>query len=136
MIAEFHGTFAENKGTSIAVHHRLMRRPVDDLAEGLRRIVAGLAPLDVELVQGRRVFEIKRSGFDKGAALRRFMATEPFRGRKPIFVADEEIDRAGFEAAIALGGHALCVGQEILPGLLGGFLHPSAVRDWLAGLAA
>ena len=136
MIAGYHGTFAENKRTSIAVHYRLMRRPVEALEEELQRIVDRLGPPRVELVQGRRVFEIKLAGFDKGAALRRFMAREPFQDRKPIFIADEEIDRAGFEAALSLGGYALCVGQEVLPGLSGGFRHPSALRDWLARFAA
>jgi trehalose 6-phosphate phosphatase len=58
------------------------------------------------------------------------MAKPPFCTRKPVFVGDDEIDRAGFETALALGGLAFSVGVD-LPGVTGTFTGPEAVRAWL-----
>jgi trehalose 6-phosphate phosphatase len=87
----------------------------------------------LQLLAGRKVFEIAPRGLDKGKAIARFMAEPPFRGRAPVFIGDDEIDRAAFDAALELGGLAFSVGVEI-PGLSGVFAGPGAVRDWLHGL--
>ena len=62
------------------------------------------------------------------------MAEEPFAGRRPVFVADDWMDRAGFDAALALGGLAFSVGAAV-PGLSGWFARPEAVRAWVGRLA-
>ena len=88
----------------------------------------------MELCAGYRVLEISPSGVDKGTAIERFMAHEPFAGRRPVFVADDLMDRAGFDTALALGGFAFSVGAEV-PGLSGWFARPEAVRAWVGQLA-
>jgi trehalose 6-phosphate phosphatase len=62
------------------------------------------------------------------------MASAPFAGRRPVFVSDDGMDRAGFDAALALGGLAFSVGAA-LPGLSGCFAGPDAVRAWVERLA-
>ena len=62
-----------------------------------------------------------------------FMTEKPFSDRRPVFVGDDEIDRAGFDAVLGLGGLAFSVGTE-LPGLSGVFSGPDAVRRWPLGL--
>jgi len=94
---------------------------------------AGFASSELELAAGDMVFEIRRPGFDKGKAIEMFMAKAPFHGRRPVFIADDAMDRAGFDAALARGGLAYSVGCE-LPGLSGCFSQPAAVRAWLWGL--
>lgn len=132
LLEAFPGTFAENKGISFAVHYRNSPAAEEELAVALKRFIEGF--VELELVAGDRVFEIRLPGFDKGKAIVRFMAGEPFAGRRPVFVADDGMDRAGFDAALALGGLAFSVGAP-LPGLSGWFPRPEAVRAWVGRLA-
>jgi len=133
LLEGFPGTLAENKGVSFAVHYRCTGPAAAKLAGSLRRFRDRFAELAVELIAGQQVYEIKLSGFDKGKAIRSFMTDEPFAGRRPVFIADDEIDRAGFDTVIALGGLAFSVGKT-LTGVSGCFPQPQAVREWLARL--
>ncbi|MGC2411967.1 MAG: trehalose-phosphatase [Stellaceae bacterium] len=134
LLEAFPGTLAENKSISFAVHYRNSPAAEEELAAALRHLIGEFAGLDLELIAGHRVFEIRLPGFDKGTAITRFMAEEPFAGRQPIFVADDRMDRAGFAAALALGGRAFSVGAS-LPGLSGWFPGPEAVRAWVGRIA-
>src|SRR5207248_762065 len=125
---------AENKVISFAVHYRNSPAVKEELVAALQHLIEGFAELELELLAGDRVFEIRLPGFDKGKAIVRFMAGEPFAGRRPVFVADDGMDRAGFDAALALGGLAFSVGAH-LPGLSGWFARPEAVRAWVGRLA-
>ena len=49
---------------------------------------------------------------------------------RPVFIGDDKIDQAGFEAAVKLGGLAYAVGID-MPGVSGKFANPGAVRAWL-----
>jgi trehalose 6-phosphate phosphatase len=133
LIKQFPGTFAENKGVSFAVHYNLAGPVADELCEALARLARQFKELPLELIGGRKVFEIKLAGFDKGMAVEIFMARPPFAGRQPIFIADDRVDRPGFDKAIALGGLAFSVGAE-LPGVSGWFASPRDLRAWLARL--
>jgi len=131
LLEQFPGSYAENKEVSFAVHYP-SGTTVPDLKAALSRLMQGIAQpgRELKLMAGHNVFEVQLQGFDKGQAIRSFMADSPFRGRKPIFIGDDEIDRAGFDAALALDGFAFSVGIE-LPGLSGMFSGPDAVRAWL-----
>jgi trehalose 6-phosphate phosphatase len=130
LLERFPGTFAEDKRASFAVHYRGASGARPELAAALAGFVRRFAECALQVTPGHRVFEIRRPGFDKGKAIERFMAKPPFRGRRPIFVADDAMDRAGFDAALRRGGLAYSVGRE-LPGLSGSFAEPAAVRAWL-----
>jgi trehalose 6-phosphate phosphatase len=131
LLAQFPGSYAENKEVSFAVHYP-PGTDVSRLEAALARLMQGPSATGqrLKLIAGHAVFELQLQGFDKGRAIRCFMAEGPFRGRRPVFVGDDEIDRAGFETALALGGWAFSVGIE-LPGLSGMFSGPDAVRGWL-----
>jgi trehalose 6-phosphate phosphatase len=111
----------------------MARCGAEEFGAALARLAAGFAPCALELAGGHLVFEIRRPGFDKGKAIDMFMAKAPFRDRRPVFIADDAMDRAGFDAALARGGPAYSVGRE-LPGLSGSFSEPAAVRAWLGRL--
>jgi trehalose 6-phosphate phosphatase len=134
LLKAFPGTFAENKGISFAVHYRNSVAAEEKLGLALWHLVEAFADMDLELIAGHRVYEIRLPGFDKGNAILDFMARKPFAGRRPVFVADDRMDRAGFDAVLALGGFAYSVGAA-LPGLSGWFPRPEAVRTWVRRLA-
>jgi len=133
LLDRFPDTFAEDKRSSFAVHYRPARCSVSDLAAAVARLIANFAKCGLQLTEGHLVFEIQLLGFDKGTAIERFMTTAPFLDRRPVFIADDPMDRAGFDAVLARGGLAFSVGCE-LPGLSGSFPHPAAVRAWLGRL--
>lgn len=134
LIAGFPGSFAENKGASFAVHYRLGNADAAELYAALDRFREEFTEPEVELTSGHRVFELRVAGFDKGKAIQGFLVHAPFVGRRPVFIADDEMDRAGFEAVLARGGRAYSVGTA-LPGVSGWFRQPADVRAWLERLA-
>ncbi len=135
ILADFPGTLLEDKGVTLSIHYRAVPHVEAPLRAALAEYVAGHDAQKLELAAGEKVFEIKPPGFDKGGALRRFMQMAPFAGRRPVFVSDHEIDQAGFDAALALGGEAFSVGTR-LPGTTGAFDNPADVRAWLRTIGA
>jgi trehalose 6-phosphate phosphatase len=132
LLGEFPGSYAENKGVSFAVHYPESSTDTASLKEALLGLMKRVASSGerLRLIAGHAVFEVQLQGFDKGRAIRRFMKQKPFFGRRPVFVGDDWIDRAGFDAALARGGLAFSVGIEF-PGISGVFAGPDAVRAWL-----
>jgi trehalose 6-phosphate phosphatase len=135
LLARFPGAFAENKGASFAVHFKLAGPIGMELKLALERLAGRFAQLDLEVVPGNLVFELKLPGFDKGSAIRRFMGHPPFAGRRPVFIADDTMDRPGFDTVLELGGVAFSVGFE-MAGLTGSFSRPAGVRAWLGKVTA
>jgi trehalose 6-phosphate phosphatase len=134
LLDRFPGTFAENKRSGFAVHYRFAPTVELELAGALSQLAARFPQHRLMVMNGRKVFEIKQPGADKGEAIGRFMASVPFSHRVPVFIADDPvIDRSGFETALALGGMGFSVGVE-LPGLTGCFAEPAAVRAWIGRL--
>ena len=134
VLRRFPGTFVEDKRFSLAVHYRAVPEVVAPLGDALRALIARHAEGGLDLMPGHSVYEIKRPTFDKGAAVRRFLAHPPFTDRRPIFIGDDVTDRPGFAAAVEAGGAAYGVGQQI-PGTSGTFDNPSAVRQWVGQIA-
>ena len=133
VLARFPGVFVEDKRFSLAVHYRAVPEHGPALGEALDDIVRRHGGGDLVLMPGHAVFELKRPGFDKGAAVRRFLDHPRFRGRRPIFVGDDVTDQPGFAAALAAGGVAYGVGRAIA-GTVGTFPAPSAVRAWIGAI--
>jgi trehalose 6-phosphate phosphatase len=103
------GVLVEDKPLGVALHYRrapqaeqACRAAMDDAA---RR--SGL-----ELQPGKMVIELKLRGADKGKALRELMGRPPFAGTRPLFLGDDLTDEPGFEAAQALGGAGIVIGER------------------------
>jgi trehalose 6-phosphate phosphatase len=135
LLENFPGAFAENKGVTFAVHYNLAGPVEAELFLALKRYAHPFVALGVDVFRGRMVFEVRLPGFDKGSAIRRFMAHAPFAGRRPVFIADDKMDWPGFETVLELGGVGFSVGGE-MAGLSGSFPRPAAVRAWLGKVAA
>jgi trehalose 6-phosphate phosphatase len=134
LLFDFPGTFAENKRYSFAVHYRTVPKLEGALADALEELVGAHSNLDLALMHGHCVYELKRRGFDKGKAIEGFIARKPFSGRVPIFIGDDTTDEAGFAAVVRAGGHAFSVGG-LRPGASFAFPSPESVRRWLAAFS-
>lgn len=132
VLRAFPGTFAENKRYSFAVHYRLAPEAEAPLRERIMTLIGPRS--DIQLMNAHYALELKAPGFDKGRAIEAFLATPLFRGRTPIFIGDDKTDEAGFAVVSARGGYSYSVGQR-LPGTIGAFGGPGAVREWLASFA-
>ena len=125
-LAERHpGSKLEPKPHGFALHYRAAPEHGPALLEGLRALVAGRAG-QYELLSAKMAWEIRPAGISKGTAVQAIMSQAPFAGRVPVFVGDDVTDEDGMEAARALGGVGLRVGEA--------FASPAEVRAWVAGL--
>lgn len=103
------GVQLEEKALGVAVHYRLAAAA----EEACRSAVANAAELHgFDVQRGKMVVELKPPGADKGAALRQLMALAPFAGTTPLFFGDDLTDEHGFQAAAALGGAGVLVGDQ------------------------
>ena len=99
----------ERKPGAVALHYR--RAP--DL-ESTCRAAMMTAVVDAngfEILEGKMVIEARFKGASKGDVLRAFMQEPPFSGRVPVFFGDDTTDEDAFEAAQALGGVGVKVGE-------------------------
>lgn len=102
------GLLAEVKPGSVALHYR--KRP--ELEADCLAFAIDLARDDsrIELVEGKKVIEMKLAARTKGDAIADFMAEAPFNGRRPFFAGDDVTDEAGFTLVNGMGGVSLKVG--------------------------
>lgn len=98
----------EVKTAGVALHFRDSPH-AEATVDGFARALAADTGLDLQ--SGKCVRELKVPGADKGDAVRAFMAEPPFTLGRPVVVGDDLTDEHAFEAAIALGGSAILVGE-------------------------
>jgi trehalose 6-phosphate phosphatase len=132
---EFPGVLIEDKRYSFTAHYRGAPLAAPALRAALLRLVAAHQDADLELLDARCAFELKSRSFDKGEAVRRFLARPPFLGRRPIFVGDDVSDEYGFRLVAGRSGVAFAVGAA-RKDAHDVFADPASVRLWLARLAA
>lgn len=118
------GVLVEAKPHGCAVHYRLAPARRDDVWKVARALVPDDHPW-FHLIPAHEAVEIGPRATSKGHAVERFMASGPFKGRRPIYVGDDFTDEPGMSAARRCGGEGLRV-QEAFDG------NPALVRAWLA----
>jgi trehalose 6-phosphate phosphatase len=129
------GIIVEDKGYSLALHYRLAPDQGPALRAAITGICAQMAPDSVDVLPGKRVFEIKPAGVSKATAVRELMNYPPFNDRHPIFIGDDTTDEPVFGIIPDFGGLGFSVGR-IVPGVHGHFDTPQDVRLWLARIVA
>ncbi|HUG46716.1 MAG TPA: trehalose-phosphatase [Sphingomicrobium sp.] len=103
------GVQVEEKPLGIALHYR----QAPDAEEACRDAVERAAERSGLAVQpGKMVFELKRSGVDKGTALQALMMRPAFSGTTPVFLGDDLTDESALRAAQELGGSGIIVGDR------------------------
>ncbi len=105
------GWLVEDKGVSIAVHHRAV--PDDRLEPTLSTIRALLTAASEgggHVLDGKAVVELRPAGADKGAALRTLHAARP--GAVVVMVGDDVTDEPALAFAESSGGVGVHVAEE------------------------
>jgi len=131
----FAGAFAEDKGSSIAIHFRACPEHGGEIGAALAEVLGemGEAASGLDILPGHFVIEVRRAGSDKGSAVAALMAEPPFRGRIPVVIGDDVTDEAAFAVAQASGGLAISVGRDV-GGVDAVLADPENVRAHLAQL--
>ena len=127
------GLMLEDKGAGLALHFQDARDAEHAIRAEVALLAAPLVP-EYTLLDGHRVIEVKPAAHTKDSAVSAYMQEEPFRGRQPIFIGDDQTDYGGFAAVRRFDGLAIAVGPRVksewwLPG-------PAAVHQWLEQLAS
>lgn len=128
LVAQHPGLQLEPKRAALALHYRLAPELQPLCLQAMQALLLRWPGL--KLLQGKCVLELLPQGIGKGEAVRQFMQTPPFAGRRAVFVGDDVTDEAGFEAVLQQGGIAIKVGAgpSVAPYRLDNTL---AVRQWL-----
>lgn len=129
-VAAQRGLLLEHKACSVALHYR-GHPPAADACLDIAHRLARAHGLDV--IEGRMVVELLTPGPDKGDALQLFMRETAFAGRRPVMVGDDLTDEPAFEAAAALGGFGVLVGEPRETAARHRLANPEAVMTWLSG---
>ena len=124
----------EDKGYSLALHHRLAPHAEKAIYAAVSLIRADLPNAPIEIMPGKCVCEIKPSGFSKASGVIELMSHQPFKGRRPVFVGDDVTDESVFAIMSDFDGVAFSVGRRA-QGVAGHFDEPRDVREWLARLS-
>ena len=124
----------EDKTYSVALHYRLAPEFAGHLMDAARERVAEVPELNLTILNGHAVLEIKRAGMSKGTGLSELMALAPFEGRKPYFAGDDRTDEDALAVLPQFGGVGISVGAH-LQGARFMVRRPDQMRQWLARLA-
>jgi trehalose 6-phosphate phosphatase len=108
----FPGAWIEEKGPAFAVHYRAVAPTLQPaFGAGLRRRVRPFSGR-VQLMHGKKVFDVLPSGSDgKAGALRRWLARHPGQDPLLFYFGDDRNDEEAYVAARALGGVTTAVGR-------------------------
>src|SRR5947207_6807813 len=117
----------EDKGYSVAIHYRQAPEFERAIFAAVAAIRGDLSEAPIDVLPGKRVVEIKASGFSKASGVRELMTHTPFKGRKPIFFGDDVTDDSVFAIMPDLLGLSYSVGRKAR-GVTGSFGRPRGVR--------
>ncbi|WP_404402658.1 trehalose-phosphatase [Pelagibacterium halotolerans] len=103
------GILIEPKPAGVAVHYRAAPESREDALAALKAAISDRP--DFHIIHGKKVFEARRKGADKGRAVTRWMRHPPFAGRIPVFIGDDITDEDAFRAVQSMGGIGIKVGE-------------------------
>jgi trehalose 6-phosphate phosphatase len=110
ILARHPGLLLEDKGLTLALHYRQAPH-LASYAQSLMERLANDANAGLEVQRGKRVAEVKPSGFDKGMAVSEYLSESPFKGKLPVFIGDDLNDEHGFAEVNRLDGVSIKVGK-------------------------
>lgn len=129
-VRRYDSAFIEHKGSTLAVHHRLMKDGTDLLHRELKQACAAEGGYWTTL-RGRQVIELKPALANKGHGCEALFAHAPFAGRHAVAFGDDTTDLDMFAAVARWGGTNISVGARIAGA---GHLRLASPRQTLAVL--
>ena len=100
----------ENKIYNICLNFADAPEAKPILEKELATILSGLNGL-VKTVFNSDNCEIKRHNFSKGSAVRNFFLAPIFKGKMPVYIGNNILDRDAFQAVRSMGGVGMYVGK-------------------------
>ena len=128
------GVLVEDKTHTLALHYRLAPSSRDACGQFMYACI-GDGMEGWQVVEGKRVFEIRPRGATKGTAIDAFMDEAPFLGRRPVFCGDDATDEDGFAVVNARGGVSVRVGERAGTGASARVDTVGGLLDWLTRVA-
>ena len=128
------GIFVEQKPFSVGVHYRARPELESTVLEAMTKINAEV-DIDSLLMRGKMVVELVPAVANKGSAIRSFMETAPFAGRRPVFIGDDVTDEYGFAVVNELGGMSIRVGSADGSAAEWQLKNVAELRGWLESAA-
>jgi trehalose 6-phosphate phosphatase len=122
------GLLVEIKERSVGLHYRQHPQAEAACLDVAQRLAAAYG---LTVQEGAMVVELRTPGPDKGDALALFMREPMFAGGAPVMVGDDLTDEDAFNAAIALGGFGVLVGDPRPTAARYRLRDPRAVLAWL-----
>jgi trehalose 6-phosphate phosphatase len=105
-------TCIEDKGSALAVHHRLAAPAMQSLRRALNAACAH-AGSEWAVLRGRQVLEVKPRTVSKARGVASLLTLPPFAGTTPIAFGDDLTDLDMFQAVQEHGGLRVAVGPRI-----------------------
>ena len=132
MEAEFGpaGVYIERKGPVLAIHTRAAPNALAAVKKAAEIALPGLSA-GYRMEAGNVGVELMPLEAMKSAAIRRFMAMEPFTGRRPIFLGDDTSDECGFEMINELGGISIRIRPKLETAARHCLTDVAAAHAWL-----
>lgn len=108
-LASHPGVIIEDKRVGVAVHWRTAPDAELDARAAIDDLARELGPA-YKIQDGKAVSELVPARAGKGEGVRALMLSEPYTGRRPIFVGDDKTDEYGFAAVNDQGGISIKIG--------------------------
>jgi trehalose 6-phosphate phosphatase len=128
------GLVVERKPFSVGVHYRARPELEAAVLKAMEKINAEL-DIDSLLMRGKMIVELVPAVANKGSAIRSFMESAPFAGRRPVFIGDDVTDEYGFAVVNELAGLSIRVGNAEGSAAEWQLQNVAELRAWLRSAA-
>lgn len=125
--------WVEQKRYGVAIHYDPGSTEALAVIKAVERFISSERGLDIGILHGKNVLELKHSVATKGTAIQHLLNTSPYKGRIPFVIGDDRTDESAFLVANKVGGLSVKVGRDSHPTCATYFTEsPASLHRWLA----
>jgi trehalose-phosphatase len=137
-LADIDGVLVENKGLTLSIHYRLVKRTAAKTIENLllEAIQEGGMKGKLRVTEGKKVFEVRPPvEWNKGKAIEWLLQIYGTPGSLPIFAGDDVTDEDAFRVLRRISGISIFVGAATASSTADYYLDsPEQLYRWLEKL--